>query len=194
MRWPLPFALGALSLALLGGCSDAGGEPVEPPGPPSAEGGVDAARPDPPQGDAAAPSDGARSPESGSGDAAPRPECASAAGAPGTCVTVAACAALGAHQSTPGRCPGPSEVQCCTKVPSVADNPPPPAGVRLMKQADVTPEMTAWAVEILHDPVTYPMFSTTTRAFGALTVIARVEWHPPDFQNGAIHRGVTLYD
>jgi hypothetical protein len=24
-------------------------------------------------------------------------------------------------------------------------------------------------------------------------VLARVEWHPPDFQNNAIHRGVTLY-
>ena len=23
--------------------------------------------------------------------------------------------------------------------------------------------------------------------------MARVEWHPPDFQNSIIHRGVTLY-
>jgi hypothetical protein len=24
-------------------------------------------------------------------------------------------------------------------------------------------------------------------------VLARVEWHPPDFQNSVIHRGATLY-
>jgi hypothetical protein len=24
-------------------------------------------------------------------------------------------------------------------------------------------------------------------------VLARVEWHAPDFQNSAVHRGVTLY-
>jgi hypothetical protein len=29
--------------------------------------------------------------------------------------------------------------------------------------------------------------------FGSLTVMARVEWHPPDFQNNVVHRGVTLY-
>jgi hypothetical protein len=38
------------------------------------------------------------------------------------------------------------------------------------------------------------MFSTTFMTFGALMVMARVEWHPPDFQNGATHRGVTLYE
>ena len=54
--------------------------------------------------------------------------------------------------------------------------------------------MTTWAVTILHDPVTYPMFATATMQFGSLTVLARVEWHPPDFQNSAIHRGVTLYE
>ncbi len=37
------------------------------------------------------------------------------------------------------------------------------------------------------------MFSTTIKTFGTLMVLARVEWHPPDFQNGVIHRGVTLY-
>ena len=37
------------------------------------------------------------------------------------------------------------------------------------------------------------MFSTTMMTFGTLLVMARVEWHPPDFQNCAIHRGVTLY-
>jgi hypothetical protein len=78
--------------------------------------------------------------------------------------------------------------------PSVAQNPPVPRGWKLVPQAEVTPEMTDWAVAILHDAVTYPMFSTTMKTFGTLTVLARVEWHPPDFQNGAVHRGVTLYE
>jgi hypothetical protein len=115
-------------------------------------------------------------------------------GAPGECISIGDCAAEGDHSSYPGYCPGPVDVECCIRTPSVADNPPTPAGYRLMQQADVTPEMTTWAVAILHDPTTYPMFSTTTRMFAALTVLARVEWHPPDFQNGVIHRGVTLYE
>jgi lysozyme len=36
--------------------------------------------------------------------------------------------------------------------------------------------------------------SVTLRAFGAVTFLARVEWHDPDFQNHAVHRGVTLYE
>jgi hypothetical protein len=78
--------------------------------------------------------------------------------------------------------------------PSVSDNPPVPQGWRLMQQSEVTPEMTAWAVSILNDPVDYPMFSTATQTFGGLMVLARVEWHPPDFQNDVVHRGVTLYE
>jgi hypothetical protein len=62
-----------------------------------------------------------------------------------------------------------------------------------MQQSQVTADMTTWAVAILNDPVTYPMFATTTKVFGAQTVLARVEWHPPDFQNSVVHRGVTLY-
>lgn len=112
----------------------------------------------------------------------------------GTCIDTSACASLGDHVSTPGYCPGPANIECCTQAPNVADNPPVPAGWTLMQQADVTQAMTNWAVAILNDPVTYPMFSTTTQMFGTLDVLARVEWHPPDFQNGAIHRGVTLYD
>jgi hypothetical protein len=114
-------------------------------------------------------------------------------GAPGECVPMAACAALGDHTAYAGHCPGPADIQCCIKTPSTADNPPVPAGWKLMAQADVTAEMTAWAVSILNDPITYPMFSTTIRTFGTLMVMARVEWHPPDFNNGAVHRGVTLY-
>lgn len=127
-----------------------------------------------------------------SGDAEAPVPC-SVNGVAGTCIDIADCAAKPGYGSTPGFCPGPTEIQCCTQQPNIANNPPVPAGWKLMKQADVTSEMTAWAIEILHDPATYPMFSTTTRVFGALTVLARVEWHPPDFNNGKVHRGVTLY-
>lgn len=72
-------------------------------------------------------------------------------------------------------------------------NPPIPSGYRLMKQLAVTPAMTAWAVEILRSPQKYPMFATVMRAFDGLGVLARVEWHAPDFQNHTVHRGVTLY-
>ncbi len=112
----------------------------------------------------------------------------------GECMTTTACSTLGNHESTPGYCPGPTDIQCCTLVPSVSDNPPVPAGWQLMPQSAVTAEMTSWAVSILQDPVTYPMFSTTFRTFGSLNVMARVEWHPPDFQNNTVHRGVTLYE
>jgi hypothetical protein len=120
--------------------------------------------------------------------------CFESTGVWGTCMSTADCAALGAYSSTPGLCPGPAEIQCCAKTPNVADNPPVPSGWKLMAQADVTAAMTSWAVAILKDPVTYPMFSTTTQTFGTLLVMARVEWHPPDFQNGVVHRGVTLYE
>jgi hypothetical protein len=115
-------------------------------------------------------------------------------GAPGTCITTEACAALGDHTSYPGYCPGAADIQCCIVTPNVADNPPVPAGWQLMAQADVTQAMTDWAVMILNEPTTYPMFSTTTMVFGTLDVLARVEWHPPDFQNTTVHRGVTLYE
>ena len=111
----------------------------------------------------------------------------------GSCMTTTACAALGDHISTPGFCPGPSGIECCTDEPDVSDNPPVPTGWVLMQQSAVTSAMTTWAVNILHDPTTYPMWSTTTQVFGSQNVMARVEWHPPDFQNGVVHRGVTLY-
>lgn len=109
-------------------------------------------------------------------------------GAPGTCMMSSACAAMPGYSSEPaGSC------SCCIVTPSVANDPPTPTGYKLMQQSMVTPAMTTWAVMILNDPVTYPMFSTATMTFGTQPVLARVEWHPPDFQNGAIHRGVTLY-
>jgi hypothetical protein len=115
-------------------------------------------------------------------------------GEPGTCISTTACAALPAYESTPGYCPGPEDIECCRLIPNVADNPPTPAGYELMPQSAVTPAMTTWAVDILDDPTTYPLFSTATQEFGSLDVLARVEWHPPDFQNSAVHRGVTLYE
>jgi len=72
-------------------------------------------------------------------------------------------------------------------------NPPIPSGYRLMKQLAVSPAMTTWALQIFHDPQKYPIFSSVMRAFDGVSVLARVEWHPPDFQNSVVHRGVTLY-
>jgi hypothetical protein len=111
----------------------------------------------------------------------------------GSCMATTACMALGDHTSVSGFCPGPSSVECCIDTPDVSDNPPVPMGWQLMQQSMVTTAMTNWAVMILHDPVTYPMWSTTMQTFGTQLVMARVEWHPPDFQNSAVHRGVTLY-
>jgi hypothetical protein len=123
-------------------------------------------------------------------DARPQPEC-EWGGAPGMCMTATACADLPDHTAKSGSCA--SGLACCIVTPDPADNPPIPAGYRLMKQSEVTQTMTDWAVMILHDHVTYPMFATATMTFGSVTVLARVEWHPPDFQNGIVHRGVTLY-
>jgi hypothetical protein len=131
--------------------------------------------------------------DDGPSDGHTTPECA-VYGAPGTCVTASACAALGDHTSYQGHCPGPSTIECCIDTPDVADNPPVPSGYKPMAQSQVTPQMTAWAVSILNDYATYPMFSTRTKTFDELIALARVEWHPPDFQNSIVHRGVTLYE
>ncbi len=144
--------------------------------------------------DAAPDADAMSSPPSDASDAESDAGTACAwSGAPGQCMTIAACAALSDHTSYSGECPGGATIECCIKTPSTADNPPIPAGYQLMQQSQVTPEMTTWAVSILNDSVTYPMFATATKTFGSLVVLARVEWLPPDFQNSAVHRGVTLY-
>ncbi len=133
--------------------------------------------------------------EAGTGGGSPDGGAAcSVEGTPGQCMEVAACAAMPGYSSTPGYCPGPADVECCTMTPSVADNPPTPTGYQLMAQADVTPAMTSWAVSILDDPTDYPMFSTAMMTFGTQPVLALVEWHPPDFQNDVVHRGVTLFE
>jgi len=74
------------------------------------------------------------------------------------------------------------------------NNPGVPAGYRLMQQAEVTREMTAWAVALLHDPAQYPMHAVATSVFNCHQILARIEWHPPDFLNESVHRGVTLYE
>jgi hypothetical protein len=158
---------------------DGGATPVGDAGP-------DAGTPDEAGFDAGEPQD-AGSTDAGAG-------ACSVDGEPGTCLTLSDCATLAGYESTPGYCPGPADVQCCRLVPNVADNPPVPTGWQLMPQSAVTPAMTAWAVAILNDPTDYPLFSTTTQTFGGLTVLARVEWHPPDSANETVHRGVTLYE
>ena len=114
-------------------------------------------------------------------------------GAPGQCLLSSVCAAMADHSPEVGSCPGPANIQCCIVTPAVADNPPLPLGYQLMAQSQVTAAMTSWAVMILDDPTDYPLFATAQQTFGTQPVLARVEWHPPDFQNSVVHRGVTLY-
>jgi hypothetical protein len=135
------------------------------------------------------PSDAGLSP-----DALPDGACFTSYGTFGECITTKACNAMADHTPEPGYCAGSSSIECCIDTPDTSDNPPIPAGWGPMQQSQVTPAMTTWAVNILHDPVAYPMYSTTMQLFGSLLVLARVEWHPPDFQNSAVHRGVTLYE
>lgn len=76
----------------------------------------------------------------------------------------------------------------------MATNPPIPAGFKLLAQSSVSAAMTAWAVRILRDPVQFPMFATDSQHFESRSLLARVEWHPPNFHNSVTHRGVTLYE
>ena len=185
------FALPALS-AFLVACSsaDSDDKPLAVDGGDSGEtrdaGGAESAPPDAPVAATDAGDGGDAAHDAGGGCAV--------FGAPGRCMTVAACAAFPDHSSFTSQCAGGASIECCIDTPDTADNPPIPAGYKLLTQSQVTPEMTTWAVSILHDPVTYPMFSSTTKTFGTLLVLARVEWHPPDFQNSVVHRGVTLYE
>jgi hypothetical protein len=104
--------------------------------------------------------------------------------------TVAASDAL--SPLCPTACDDAADAACAT--PDVAGNPPAPTGYQPLPQAQVTSAMTTWAVGILHDPSTYPMFSCTVETFGSLTVLARAEWLPPDFQTSVVHRGVVLFE
>jgi hypothetical protein len=113
------------------------------------------------------------------------------AGLHGVCMERPACVALGGHLSMPGHCPGPPNVECCTREPRVEDHPP--AGWSPLPQARVTAEMAAWAATIVGSADTYPMGAILEQRFGAIMVLARVEWHPGDLGHGVVHRGVTLY-
>ena len=75
-------------------------------------------------------------------------------------------------------------------------NPPIPEGWKLMAQGDVTPEMTTFAVDLLHEAraTNLPVGTARMQYFDDVQILARVEWHPPDFQNAVEHRGVTLYE
>lgn len=69
---------------------------------------------------------------------------------------------------------------------------PVPPGFTIMKDP-VPLAVTAFALEVFHDATTYPMGAGVIRTIGNLDVFARVELHPPDFQNHVEHRGVTCY-
>jgi hypothetical protein len=141
--------------------------------------------------DAAPIPDAAPPPYDAGPDARIQPEC-QWGGAPGMCLSAADCAAFPDHTLETGTCP--AQTGCCIQTPNPADNPPIPAGWKpFTSQSMVTQAMSDWAVFIFHDPVNYPMWSTATMWFGSLDVLARVEWHVPDFQNSIVHRGVTLY-
>jgi hypothetical protein len=102
-----------------------------------------------------------------------------------------ACAALGGHVSTPGRCSGPANIACCTSEPHYEGA---PAGYKILAPARVTSEMVAWATMIVESSSIYCMGSTAQQTFGGAPVLARVEWHPPEPSHDSIHRGVTLYE
>jgi hypothetical protein len=198
MRRPLAGILCGL-LFVLAACSDAdsGAEGSTPSSPDGAGGLTDARGAEAEASDAGSAStdaaDAGRPDRDAARDGAAIAECYSAAGAAGRCLTASACTSTVDQTSTTVPC-ATANTECCVDTPDTADNPPIPAGYKPLTQSQVTPEMTTWAVSILRDPLTYRMFDAVSRAFGTLLVLARVEWHPPDFQNGAIHRGVTLYE
>ena len=118
----------------------------------------------------------------------------------GQCMSVSTCQGLPDFQAVPGYCPQlPQEVECCVLIPNTSMNPPVPLGWALMQQAAVTSQMTQFAVALLNDPESLPMFSQLVEFFvypnttTIVPVLGRVEWHPPDFNNEVVHRGVTLY-
>ena len=71
-------------------------------------------------------------------------------------------------------------------------NPPPPANTQILRDQDVTAAMSQWAVAVLHDS-SVPLFGVVRSKLDGVALVARKEWHVPDFQNSAWHHGVTLY-
>lgn len=200
MRCPKVLAVVAAA-ALLAGCSSA--EPGAGPGDGTDSGApADAAN----RADASLHEAGTAPEDGGGGDSGPAGDAGDAGDAGtigdaggdaecvvfsvgGQCILVSSCMALVEHTSYSGYCPGPADIECCVDT----HNEPTPAGWAPMQDTQVTPPMTTWAVAILNDPATYPMYSTTTKTFATQLVLARVEWHPPDTNNNVVHRGVTLY-
>jgi hypothetical protein len=111
----------------------------------------------------------------------------------GTCMDTSACAARGGHKSFPGHCSGPPNIECCASEPLVENNPPAPAGWKLVPQNRVSMPMTQWATMIANAPSAYPLGSTARQSFGGVEVMARIEWHSADSGHDFVHRGVTLY-
>jgi lysozyme len=82
-------------------------------------------------------------------------------------------------------------------LPDPNQNPAPPAGWRYMPQPAVTPAMTAWAIKLLEDLSDYPgppPYWVVPNVVDGRVVRAMVQVHPPDKENGAVHRGVSLME
>jgi GH25 family lysozyme M1 (1,4-beta-N-acetylmuramidase) len=73
---------------------------------------------------------------------------------------------------------------------------PLPPGARPLSQSEVTPAITAWALECLHDASLVLSAIAGPHAFGALTVVARVEVHTNGTATNPAphpHRGISVY-
>lgn len=77
-------------------------------------------------------------------------------------------------------------------MPDPSQTEAPQTGLVPVRQSDVTPEMAAWAKDILHD-TSVQMGGTASRSFDGRAAVGRVEWHPPSPQIDHAHRGVSLY-
>jgi lysozyme len=76
-------------------------------------------------------------------------------------------------------------------------NPSPPTGCRPLGEHEVTPTLSAWAVDLLHGPI--DLFESVEGSFtlDSKTGVPLLAWcnvHEPDFQNHIRHRGITLYE
>jgi hypothetical protein len=75
---------------------------------------------------------------------------------------------------------------------------PLPAGAYPLPQHLVTPDITDWALALLHDETEHPMGSVDgPRVLGGLELVARVEVHTwfgaDDTRPSHPHRGVSVY-
>ncbi len=90
--------------------------------------------------------------------------------------------------------PEPSEPKP-PKPPSDPKAPPwnPPAPGTSLQQSEVTADMQAWAIDVLHGPG--EIHSVWGRNFPEGTVLARKEWHTKQASTGkeGLFKGVSLY-